>query len=70
MTLTLTFRKLAKSEEGAVTVDWVVLSAAIVGLSVAAVATVRTSSDLLAEDISNNVATQTVGLTTEDATQN
>ena len=29
------FKKFAKSEDGAVTVDWVVLTAAIVGLSVA-----------------------------------
>ena len=35
------FFKFAKDENGAVTVDWVVLTAAIVGLSVAAYTTIN-----------------------------
>jgi len=34
--------KFRKEEEGAVTVDWVVLTAAVVGLGIAGVATVQT----------------------------
>jgi Flp pilus assembly pilin Flp len=40
-----------KDEDGAVTVDWVVLTAAIVGLGIAILATVRTGASDLAGDI-------------------
>ncbi len=36
-----------KDEDGAVTVDWVVLTAAVVGLAVAAFTAIETSSDQL-----------------------
>ena len=36
-----------KDEDGAVTVDWVVLTAAVVGLAVAAYSSIETSSDAL-----------------------
>ena len=42
-------------EDGAVTVDWVVLTAAVVGLGVAGVATVKGSVSTLATKISTAV---------------
>ena len=50
-----------KDEDGAVTVDWVVLTAAVVGLGVAGVATVQGGVNTLASSISAGVATTTVG---------
>ncbi len=50
-----------RNEDGAVTVDWVVLTAAIVGLGVAVVASVRSATTTLGEKISTAVAEQTVG---------
>lgn len=50
-----------KDDEGAVTVDWVVLTAAVVGLGVAGVATVQGGVDGLAGAISSGVAGQQVG---------
>ncbi|RBI76961.1 hypothetical protein DQW77_02920 [Roseovarius sp. TE539] len=47
-------------EDGAVTVDWVVLTAAIVGLGVAAVSTVEGGVDGLASSISSGVSDETV----------
>ncbi len=41
MKLIETFKNFANDESGAVTVDWVVLTAAIVGLGIAVVASVR-----------------------------
>jgi len=37
----LKLKGFAKSEDGAVTVDWVVLTAAVVGLGIAVIATVQ-----------------------------
>jgi len=50
-----------KDEEGAVTVDWVVLTAAIVGLGVAGVTTVSGGVNSLAGNISSGVSGQSVG---------
>ena len=47
-------------EDGAVTVDWVVLTAAIVGLGVAAVSTVEGGVDSLASSISSGITDETV----------
>ncbi len=55
------FKNFKKDEDGAVTVDWVVLTAAVVGLGVAGVATVQTGVDGLAGAISSGVSGQTVG---------
>ena len=52
--------KFRKEEEGAVTVDWVVLTAAVVGLGVAGVATVSNGVDSLATKIESGVSAQTV----------
>ena len=42
-----------KDEDGAVTVDWVVLTAAIVGLGIAVLAAVSGGVEDLSKDISN-----------------
>ncbi|NCO85578.1 MAG: hypothetical protein GW886_02980 [Rhodobacterales bacterium] len=48
-------------EDGAVTVDWVVLTAAIVGLGLAVMLSVRTGATDLAADIGTNLTNTTVG---------
>lgn len=48
-------------EDGAVTVDWVVLTAAIVGLGIAVLATVRAGATDLAGDIGTNLTGTLVG---------
>ena len=45
-----------RCERGAVTVDWTVLTAAIVGLGIASVAAVRTGSNALAVDVQNSLS--------------
>jgi Flp pilus assembly pilin Flp len=51
------------NEDGAVTVDWVVLTAAIVGLGVAVMSTVKTGSNDLADKISEGLGS--IAVTTE-----
>ncbi len=48
-------KNFSADEDGAVTVDWVVLTAAVVGLGVAGVATVRGSVETLAAKIETGV---------------
>ncbi|MFU8777833.1 MAG: Flp family type IVb pilin [Roseovarius sp.] len=55
------FKNFSKDEDGAVTVDWVVLTAAVVGLGIAGVASVNTGITSLATSIEAGVAGQTVG---------
>ncbi|SLN37386.1 hypothetical protein PSA7680_01799 [Pseudoruegeria aquimaris] len=45
------FNKFAKDESGAVTVDWVVLTAALVGLAIAVLSTVATGVDNVNDDL-------------------
>lgn len=52
--------KFRDDESGAVTVDWVVLTAAIVGLAIAVLASVRTGVNTLAENIGSSVGAITV----------
>jgi len=47
-------------EDGAVTVDWVVLTAAIVGLGIAVLASVSGGTTSLADKISSNLSAQTI----------
>ena len=42
-------------EDGAVTVDWVVLCAAVVGLAVAVASTIKTQLDKSATDIATSI---------------
>jgi len=51
-----------KNEDGAVTVDWVVLTAAIVGLGIAVLTSVSGGTTTLAGKISSNLAAGTVGV--------
>jgi Flp pilus assembly pilin Flp len=48
-------RKFRNDEEGAVTVDWVVLTAAIVGMGVAVMATVKNGTTNVANKISQGL---------------
>ena len=48
-------RAIREDESGAVTVDWVVLTAAIVGLGIAIVASVRLASQGLADRIASAI---------------
>lgn len=52
--------KFRDDESGAVTVDWVVLTAAIVGLAIAVLASVREGVNTLAENIGTEVGEITV----------
>ena len=49
-----------KDENGAVTVDWVVLTAAVVGLAVAAYSTIEQQTQNLAADIGATIETENV----------
>lgn len=49
-------KSFVQSEQGAVTVDWVVLSAAIVGLGVAAISVVSGGVETLSTNISTSLA--------------
>ncbi|WP_323785604.1 pilus assembly protein [Thalassovita sp.] len=46
-----------KDEDGAVTVDWVVLTAAVVGLGIAAVSTVSNGIDAAATSLNSDLTT-------------
>lgn len=47
-----------RDEDGAVTVDWVVLTAAVVGLATAAYIGIETQTNLLSADAAANVASE------------
>ena len=49
-----------EEEEGAATVDWVVLTAAVVGLGTVAVDTVQDGIEALASDIATAISTKVV----------
>ncbi|SDK11718.1 Flp family type IVb pilin [Aliiruegeria lutimaris] len=52
-----------KDEDGAVTVDWVVLTAAIVGLGIATLAAVSSGVEDLSGDISDQLKTEQIKTT-------
>ena len=52
------FKNFRKDENGAVTVDWVVLTAGIVGLGVAAYTTVESETSDLASAAGSRLATE------------
>ena len=60
MTIFSNIKAFAANESGAVTVDWVVLTAAIVGLGLAVISSVRTGVGALATDISTSLSGATV----------
>ena len=51
------FNKFRKDDEAAVTVDWVVLTAAVVGIAIAVAATIETGLNSAANTISTNLET-------------
>lgn len=53
-------RKIHTDEDGAVTVDWVALTAAIVGLGAAALGLVRAKTGTLSNDVGNYLASASV----------
>ena len=55
-----TLKSFVANESGAVTVDWVVLAAAIVGLGLAVITSVRTGVSALGSDISNSLSSASV----------
>ena len=54
------FNAFLKDESGAVTVDWVVLTAAIVGLGIAVLTSVSGGTTVLADSISSHMASRTL----------
>ncbi len=52
-------------EDGAVTVDWVVLTAAVVGLAVAAYSAIEGQTTQLASDIAATLEAENVSVTTD-----
>jgi len=54
------FNAFIKDESGAVTVDWVVLTAAIVGLGIAVLTSVGKGTTTMAGKISTHMSTQDV----------
>lgn len=50
------FNAFAADEEGAVTVDWVVLTAALVGLGLAVISVVSNGMEDLSEDLSTSLS--------------
>ena len=57
MTFFANIKTFAADESGAVTVDWVVLTAAIVGLGIAVVASVRGGVENVGSEISRSLGT-------------
>ncbi len=56
------FTNFLNDESGAVTVDWVVLTAAIVGLGIAVLTSVSGGTTTFADKISSHMAGASVGL--------
>ncbi|MEM6634271.1 MAG: hypothetical protein AAF667_00135 [Pseudomonadota bacterium] len=55
MALTNIVKRFSQDEDGAVTVDWVVLTSAVVGLGIAVMLSVGNSTTSLADDISTTI---------------
>ena len=66
--MTAYIKNFAKSESGAVTVDWVVLTAAIVGLGLAVMAVVSAGVEDLSGDIQTQLQTDQISTSFAPAT--
>ncbi|MEM7521941.1 MAG: hypothetical protein AAF307_13010 [Pseudomonadota bacterium] len=55
------FTKFAKSEDGAVTVDWVVLTAAVVSLAVVVIFAIQGPTDDVGDGVGDYLNTSTAG---------
>ena len=60
MTFFANIKTFAADESGAVTVDWVVLTAAIVGLGIAVIASVRTGTQDIGDKIQASLTSATI----------
>ncbi len=60
MKLVTYIKNFGRDEDGAVTVDWVVLTAAIVGLGIAVLTSVSGGTTSLADKISSELGTMTI----------
>ncbi|MEM5544778.1 hypothetical protein WNY61_18765 [Sulfitobacter sp. AS92] len=58
MKFSLNMKRFSRDEDGAVTVDWVVLTAAIVGLAIIAFGAIETATSNLTVDIASDIALQ------------
>lgn len=56
MKFSLNMKRFSRDEDGAVTVDWVVLTAAIVGLAVIAFGAIGDATSTLTDDIADEIA--------------
>ena len=63
MNLIPLLKSFGRDEDGAVTVDWVVLTAAIVGLGIAVLTTVGDATDDYADDIGSHLSAQGIKTT-------
>ena len=63
MTLLNILKSFKNDEAGAVTVDWVVLTAAIVGLGIVVMTTVGGGIETLSTNVAADIVTQSVGYT-------
>ncbi|WP_417253892.1 Flp family type IVb pilin [Celeribacter sp.] len=61
-------KNFARDEDGAVTVDWVVLTAAIVGLGIAILASVSGKVEALGKNIGDDLTTHTTSIATYGST--
>ena len=50
-------KRFARDEDGAVTVDWVVLTAAVVGLAIVGFGAIKTGTSDLADSVSDSMST-------------
>lgn len=56
MKFTMKMKRFARDEDGAVTVDWVVLTAAVVGLAIIGFGAIKDGTSDLADSISTDMA--------------
>ncbi|MFG6574123.1 Flp family type IVb pilin [Sulfitobacter sp. 1A13353] len=67
MKFALKMKRFSRDEDGAVTVDWVVLTAAIVGLAVVAFGTIKDDTKALVDGISADLEKAATAQSTSEA---
>lgn len=55
-------KQFLKSEDGAVTVDWVVITSAIAGMAIGILLVMGSSTEKLASDVSAEIQTRPLGM--------
>ncbi|MCF6445005.1 Flp family type IVb pilin [Nereida sp. MMG025] len=56
------FKKFFRSEDGAITIDWVVITAAIAGMAIGILLVMGSSTEKLASDVSAEMQTRPLGM--------